>query len=225
MASAWTSVLLFGISLVSILQITKAGTHYVIASRNGAPCPASAQSCQNLSYYTSQPQEYFTSNTILYFLQGTHEFNVNGHLVIENVENLTLQGLEEMVSGFDEHVRQTNVVVNCSNAWSDIGNSGSAIMYSRNITIQNITFTGCGHSALHSAQLQQYFLPLFNITHAQTLLGYGTTLMMDKFVLLEGPPLSTRIWWRCTVTDSGEPYAFHLVHTNLKKQLMLFADS
>ena len=164
MASAWTSVLLFGISLVSILQITKAGTHYVIASRNGAPCPASAQSCQNLSYYTSQPQEYFTSNTILYFLQGTHEFNVNGHLVIENVENLTLQGLGEMVSGFDEHVRQTNVVVNCSNAWSDIGNSGLAIMYSRNITIQNITFTGCGHSAIHSAQLQQYFLPLFNLT-------------------------------------------------------------
>ena len=160
MASIWASVLLL---LVSIVHITMARTYFVIPARNGAPCPATA-SCHKLSYYTSQPHEYFTSNTILYFLEGTHEFNINGRLVIENVENLTLQGLGGMVSGFDETVSQTNVVINCSNPITDIGNSGLAILYSRNITIQNLTFTRCGHFGMYSPQLLHYFLPLFNYT-------------------------------------------------------------
>ena len=33
--------------------------------------------------------------------------------------------------------------------------------------------------------------------------GFGTIPTMVKSVLLEGP-LSTRVWWRCTVVDSGE---------------------
>ena len=34
-------------------------------------------------------------------------------------------------------------------------------------------------------------------------LEFGTILTMDRFVLLE-EPLSTRVWWRFTVMESGE---------------------
>ena len=45
--------------------------------------------------------------------------------------------------------------------------------------------------------------------------------MMDRFVLLEGP-LSTRVWWRCTVVDSGE---LCVMMGLVKLMLTLFADN
>ena len=152
------SVLQVAAVLFTLACSTQADVHYVVA-RNGSSCPAHTM-CHELSYYTNQPNQYFISNTILYFLEGTHELAINGHLVVEGVENLTLQGVGEMVSGFDDHVKYTDVVMNCTNPWSDIGNAGLVFMSSSNVSIQNITLVGCGYNALHTAQLQQYLLPL-----------------------------------------------------------------
>ena len=59
------------------------------------------------------------------------------------------------------------------------------------------------------------------ILSLQSLPRYGLFHTMDKFVLLEGP-LSTRVWWRCSVVDSGEL----CVMTHLVKMMpILFADS
>ena len=148
--------------LFTLACSTQADTHYVVA-RNGSSCPAHA-TCHELAYYISKPNQYFLSNTTLYFLKGTHELAINGHLVVEGVENLTLQGLGEMVSGFDDHVKYTDVVVNCTNPWSDIGNAGLVFMNSSNVSMQNITLVGCGYNALHTAQIKQYLHPLVNLS-------------------------------------------------------------
>ena len=54
------------------------------------------------------------------------------------------------------------------------------------------------------AFLYQFFFELGNfLLFFQTKPGFGTIPTMDRCVLLEGP-LPTRVWWRCTVVDSGE---------------------
>ena len=55
----------------------------------------------------------------------------------------------------------------------------------------------------------------------QFTLEYGAVLILVKFVSLEAV-LSTRVWWRCTVVDSGELCVIiHLV----KLMLTLYVDS
>ena len=150
------------ILLVSVCQVATATTYYVV-DPNGSPCPDNV-TCHELSYYASQPEKYFTDNTVFYFLEGTHELTHNGYLLIENVENLTLQGVGDMVSGFHETVMQTRVTVMCPAPVKVQGNGGLVFMYSRNITVRNITMVDCGYTAFYSAQLQRYFLPLFNLS-------------------------------------------------------------
>ena len=165
------------ILVASACQVATATTYYVV-DPNGSPCPGNA-TCHELSYYTSQPDRYFTNNAVFYFLEGTHELTRRGHLVIARVENLTLQGMGEMVSGFHETEMQTRVTVRCPAPANNIGNGGFVFMYSRNITIHNITLVNCGYFAIYTAQLQHYFLPLFNIrSFVANMLRYNLSLVI-----------------------------------------------
>ena len=55
----------------------------------------------------------------------------------------------------------------------------------------------------------------------QTPLEYGIILILVKFVSLEAV-LVTRVWWRCTVTNSGELYVITFLPRTM---LTPFADS
>ena len=59
------------------------------------------------------------------------------------------------------------------------------------------------------------------VSQLQFPLEYGAVLILVKFVSLEAA-LLTRVWWRCTVMDSGELCVMTCL---LRKMLTRFADS
>ena len=77
-------------------------------------CPPH-QICHNLSYYISQPDSYFTSDTTIIFLEGKHSFDKNDLVHVSNVHNLTLKGQGQWpVAGAEETVMQSTVTINCT---------------------------------------------------------------------------------------------------------------
>ena len=89
-----------------------ASEYYVSAVPNGVPCPTTDLPCHNLSYYVAAYVSYFTDDTIFYFLEGTH--TLQGILEINNITNITLQGLGHIEQGFHETVMQSTSVIMCS---------------------------------------------------------------------------------------------------------------
>ena len=63
-------------------------------------CPPH-QICHNLSYYISQPDSYFTSDTTIIFLVGEYSFDREDLVNVSNVNNLTLQASNQ--SSFQKH--------------------------------------------------------------------------------------------------------------------------
>ena len=79
--------------LVTILTLSlghTTQTKYFVTPNEDTPCPALP--CHTLFHYLENTTLYFTSNTTINFLQGVHEINKSGMLLIENVNNLTLTG-------------------------------------------------------------------------------------------------------------------------------------
>ena len=62
-----------------------------MVAEDGVRCPEGSV-CNGLSYYVNHSLTYFTSNTTLTFLEGTHILDQDGPVVISGVSNLTLQG-------------------------------------------------------------------------------------------------------------------------------------
>ena len=115
-----------------------ASEYYVSAASNGEDCPSANTSCYNLSYYLADYSFYFTDDTIFYFLNGTH--TLQGILNINNVSNITLQGLGDIEQGFHETVMQSTSVIMCS----DSDGTGIRFSSSGNITIKSLTIANCG---------------------------------------------------------------------------------
>ena len=77
--------------LVTLLILGHAiQTEYFVKPNESAQCPAPR--CHTLSHYLENTTRYFTSNTRITFLQGVHEIDKSGVLLIQNVSSLTLTG-------------------------------------------------------------------------------------------------------------------------------------
>ena len=102
-------------------------------------CPPH-QICHNLSYYISQPDSYFTSDTTIIFLEGEHSFDREDLVNVSNVHNLTLKGQGQWpVAGAEETVMQSTVIINCTR-----GRGGFYFGISHNITVEGLTVHNCG---------------------------------------------------------------------------------
>ena len=102
-------------------------------------CPPH-QICHNLSYYISQPDSYFTSDTTIIFLEGEHSFDREDLVHVSNVYNLTLKGQGQWpVAGAEETVMQSTVIINCTR-----GRGGFYFGTSHNITVEGLTVVNCG---------------------------------------------------------------------------------
>ena len=85
-------------------------SEYYVSTPNGEPCPPTTDiRCHNLSFYSD---DYFTDDTIFYFLEGTH--TLQRTLEINDVSNLTLQGLGHIEQGFHKTVMQSTSVIMCN---------------------------------------------------------------------------------------------------------------
>ena len=102
-------------------------------------CPPH-QICHNLSYYISQPDSYFTSDTTIIFLEGEHSFDITDLVQVNNVHNLTLKGQGHWpVAGAEDTVMQSTVIINCTR-----GRGGFHFNTSHNITVEGLTVINCG---------------------------------------------------------------------------------
>ena len=126
---------------VPVSAFTSTDVYYVIADDAGheQSCPPH-QICHNLSYYISQPDRYFTSNTTIIFLEGNHSYDREVHVVISNVYNLTLKGQGQWpIKGAEETVMQSTVIINCTR-----GRGLFIFDSSHNITVESLTVVNCG---------------------------------------------------------------------------------
>ena len=113
--------------LVLLLFTAVTASEYYVSAPNGEPCPATIDlPCHNLSFYSD---DYFTDDTIFYFLEGTH--TLQRTLKINGVSNLTLQGLESAL-----HLPQLQCTGN---------NSGLLFANTNDVNISNLLIVKCGH--------------------------------------------------------------------------------
>ena len=133
-------------------------------------CPPH-QICHNLSYYISQPDSYFTSDTTIIFLEGEHSFGKNDLVHVSYVHNLTLKGQGQWpVAGAEETVMQSTVIINCTR-----GRGGFYFATSHNITVEGLTVINCGGFLSPSSVFVFSFVDnlFFHKNSIQHMTGYG----------------------------------------------------
>ena len=140
----WMAALLVLLLLLAV-PLTAFSTNdvYYVTADDAAghehSCPPH-QICHNLSYYISQPDSYFTSDTTIIFLEGDHSFDIMDLVQVNNVHNLIMKGqCQWPVAGAEETVMQSTVTINCTR-----GRGGFHFNTSHNITVEGLTVINCG---------------------------------------------------------------------------------
>ena len=168
MAAALLMTFLF---LAVPLTAFTANVYYVTAddaAGHEQSCPPH-QICHNLSYYISQPDHYFTSDTTIIFLEGQHSFDSEDLVQVNNVHKLTVKGQGEWpVAGAEETVMQSTVIINCTR-----GRGGFIFDTGYDITIEGLTITNCGHPNDGVFQFIDISNLFFHQNSIQFMSGYG----------------------------------------------------
>ena len=148
-------------------MITADDIYYVTANNSDKSCPPH-QMCHNLSYYVSQPNSYFTSNTTIIFLEGEHSFNTT-KIYISEVHNLTLKGQGQWpITGAEETVMQSTVIISC-------GTEGGGFYFddSHNITVEGLTVVNCNGYSYAVFNFHTVKSLNFQMNSIQNMPGYG----------------------------------------------------
>ena len=150
-----------------LTMITANDIYYVTAFNSDKSCPPH-QMCHNLSYYVSQPESYFTSNTTIIFLEGEHSFNTT-KIYISEVHNLTLKGQGQWpITGAEETVMQSTVIISC-------GTEGGGFFFdkSHNITVEGLTVVNCNGYSYAVFNFHTVKSLNFQMNSIQNMPGYG----------------------------------------------------
>ena len=150
-----------------LTMITANDIYYVTANNSDKSCPPQ-QMCHNLSYYVSQPDSYFTSNTTIIFLEGQHSFNTD-IISISEVHNLTLKGQGRWpITGAEETVMQSTVIISC-------GTEGGGFFFERshNITVKGLTVVNCKGYNYSVFNFWTVKCLNFRMNSIQNMSGYG----------------------------------------------------
>ena len=163
-------------------------------------CPPH-QICHNLSYYISQPDSYFTSDTTIIFLEGEHSFDREDLVHVSNVHNLTLKGQGQWpVAGAEETVMQSTVIINCTR-----GRGGFYFGTSHNITVEGLTVVNCGgmnnKAVFNFSTVQSLF---FHKNSIQRMTGYGLYVLNCYNVIVTN--CSYYHSALCNISDSQHQY-------------------
>ena len=139
-------------SLVYLLlvSLSAAEEYYVTSYNNGTDCPASERKCEVLSYYMRDFSQYFISDTVFRFLEGTHL--LDSSLIVTGVSNISLIGLKNYSAS------TATTVITCLNG------IGSIVFNNSNeIQIHFIAMKNCSNDTTFlSATL--CFDEVFNVT-------------------------------------------------------------
>ena len=147
-------LLLLAVTTAISASFTNTNVFYVTVDDKQS-CPPH-QICHNLSYYISQP-DFFTSDTIIIFLEGDHKLDKEDLVQVSSVRNLTLKGQGQWpVAGAEETVMQSTVIINCTR-----GKGGFYFANSQSVTVQGLTVINCG--GIHNKAVF-YFTEVYGIT-------------------------------------------------------------
>ena len=119
--------------LVFVSGVAALNMCYVVPDRKS--CNEKPSPCFTLTKYAQNASDFFTDNTEMIFLPGTHYLNTN--LSIMNVQNISLTGM----SG--------EVVIECSQK-SPVS---ITIKWSSSITFQNLNLKGCGRNGIKDSAI------------------------------------------------------------------------
>ena len=156
-----------------------ANEFYVVAD-NGFNCPVN-RSCETIDYYINNQTRYFVSDTIFYFLEGTHFIQPEQTLLITSVINITFLGLGRQTLGFHETVTQSTAVLQCESPTSNI-----VFIMCNFITISSLTITNCGRMLPDESNLtwyQQFLLNENSIASSRLYYSNITLAVLEVFEL------------------------------------------
>ena len=85
---------------------------YYVKPSNDNQCPNTP--CYTFGHYLQSSNEYFQSNTIFYFLQGSHRLGEIGSVYITAVKKLVFTGFEWQNFSTPEPLGKLPVVINCT---------------------------------------------------------------------------------------------------------------
>lgn len=121
--------------------------YYVTAYPNGVQCPTNVENgtvCNDLSVYLSNMDKYFTNNTDLIFLNGTHLLPTIEPVVFENLHDIRL-------SGASPQLLQGTAELQCNSSHG----GGLLFLQCTNVSIDSITVSGCTTPFILSGKTSQ----------------------------------------------------------------------
>ena len=159
--------------LICTVIISFAECHiYYVKPNNDSMCPEPSDPCHTLAFYARNSAQFFTSDTTLIFLNGTHEIGIGEFIAIKDINNLALVGSQSTPTN-NIHEASTRVV--CTEP------TGFAFLGITNLTISNVAFLYCG-CAINSNLLQEVtevYSKLYQIYDGYLIDTYAALLMAD----------------------------------------------
>jgi len=122
----------------SAVQGGNGGTYFVTPNSPSATCPS--QPCYSLEYYLQNASDLFTqSNVTLKFLPGIHLVDYHLPVSIKHVENFAMIGAKT----WNRNTHAWEIPIPTSEIRCQ-GSFGFEIIFSSEVSIQNLLFTYCG---------------------------------------------------------------------------------
>ena len=148
-----------------LVNVITAKTLYVTPNPAGI-CPGA---CHTLEYYMLKAYKYFTSNTLMVFLNGTHTLESSDPI---SLNNFTMIGSSNFTTGL-QNLLESSSKINCT------GNSSFYFKNASEIHIENLTFIGCGKRLVNTTNVRTAiaFDTAYNVTilriSARNSTGFG----------------------------------------------------
>ena len=132
--------------LLLIFWTATAEQFYVVPSSNTS-CPRDP--CYTLTDVVQNPSQYFTSDTVITFLPGSHETNVtrNRSVMIKDAKNISMVG-------YDHTNNNSKSVIQC------VGSLGFAFINITTLKIEKLQFNFCGARFPSKLTVEENFVRL-----------------------------------------------------------------
>ena len=138
MDTATAATTLVAILLACSIPHSTSRTLYVVPTMY-SNCTETGHPCHTLEHYEQNVREYFTSNTLMVFLNGIHTLESSDPISLYNVTNFTMIGSSNFTTGL-QNLLESSSKINCTGTQF----SGFYFKNASEIHIENLTFIGCG---------------------------------------------------------------------------------
>ena len=151
---------MFMMSYLLLISWTVTADQFYVVASSSTSCP-NVQACYTLTDLVLNPSQYFTSDTIITFLPGSHQTNITREfsVLIKDVRNISM-------IGYDHTNTNSKSVIQCT------GPFGFAFKKVTTLKIANLRFASCGASLNFQVErfpksastMTLYFLQTINVT-------------------------------------------------------------